>query len=514
MFVTVLLIGLVAVLFHWGVLRNYSYWKRKRVPHLPGSFPYGTMKDISLIKKYQGHNFDEIYQKLSPHPFGGAYIWNKPVLFLRDPEVIKIVMVKEFQHFRSRGRVELSEKEPLSMHLFSLEEDLWRAVRLKLAPTFTSGRLKHMFSIFEDAAKKMDGELLKIIKKGEPVNIKEVVTCFTLDTITSCAFGLEPNTADNEEFLKTSKKIFLPYVPLKLKVKIALALMFPFLKKFYRFNFVDQEVEHFLINMVKNTVKYREENNIRRNDFLDLMIQLKNKGKLENESKEASEAEKKAESTTIEFTPSLLAAQCFVFFAAGFETSSSVQSYGFYELAMNQDIQDRLRKEIDEVCEKYGGKLTYQALSEMTYLDQVISEVIRKYPTLPFLERKCTKQYSFPNYPEIVIEEGTKIYIPVYSLHHDPKYFPNPDKFDPDRFSAENKSSITPYTYLPFGEGPRYCIGMRFGQLQTRMGIASILKKYKVLPNKDTPSKLSFVGTGLVTTVSGPIKLVLEPRDD
>lgn len=83
---------------------------------------------------------------------------------------------------------------------------------------------------------------------------------------------------------------------------------------------------------------------------------------------------------------------------------------------------------------------------------------MRKYPTLPFLTRVCTKQYKIPDTNQ-VIEKGVRVFIPLYAIHHDPKYFPEPEKFLPERFSPENKSSIPPFVYLPFGEGPRICIG-------------------------------------------------------
>lgn len=84
-------------------------------------------------------------------------------------------------------------------------------------------------------------------------------------------------------------------------------------------------------------------------------------------------------------------------------------------------------------------------------------ETLRKYPSLPILTRRCTKTFSMPAGNRI--EKGDRIMIPVWSLHHDPDYFPDPDKFDPERFSSENKPTIKPFTYLPFGEGPRMCIG-------------------------------------------------------
>jgi cytochrome P450 family 6 len=92
----------------------------------------------------------------------------------------------------------------------------------------------------------------------------------------------------------------------------------------------------------------------------------------------------------------------------------------------------------------------------------MFTETLRKYPILPFLERKCCSKYELPT-PNgngtITLPAGTGVYIPVLGIHHDPTYYPEPEKFDPDRFTEENKRSRPNYTYLPFGEGPRMCIG-------------------------------------------------------
>lgn len=86
----------------------------------------------------------------------------------------------------------------------------------------------------------------------------------------------------------------------------------------------------------------------------------------------------------------------------------------------------------------------------------MISETLRKYPAVPFLLRKCVEDFTIN---AVTIEKDTMIVIPTIGLHYDPEYYPNPDIFDPERFSDSNKNKIVPYTYLPFGEGPRNCIG-------------------------------------------------------
>ncbi|XP_049762222.1 cytochrome P450 6k1-like [Schistocerca cancellata] len=114
---------------------------------------------------------------------------------------------------------------------------------------------------------------------------------------------------------------------------------------------------------------------------------------------------------------------------------------------------------------------TNGALLEM---GEVAEESLRKYPPAPVLNRECNQDYKIPD-SDVVLEKGTPIVLSVLGLHHDPTHFPDPDRFDPERFSEESKAKCHPYVYLPFGEGPRICIGMRMGLLQTNVGLVNIL---------------------------------------
>lgn len=97
-------------------------------------------------------------------------------------------------------------------------------------------------------------------------------------------------------------------------------------------------------------------------------------------------------------------------------------------------------------------------ISGLQYLDMVVSETLRMYPILPVLDRKAMNNYQIPG-TNVIIEKGTPVFIPLLGMHYDPQYFPKPDLFDPERFSEENRKSRTNYVYMPFGEGPRNCIG-------------------------------------------------------
>lgn len=170
---------------------------------------------------------------------------------------------------------------------------------------------------------------------------------------------------------------------------------------------------------------------------------------------------------------------------------------------MTDGVQDRLRHEIKTMLAKTGGKVTYDALmnaSEMPYLHQVIEETLRLYPIIPLLDRKCISPdgYSLEPYSNFKIPYGMPVYIPIFSLQRNEKYYPNPKKFDPDRFSHGNINNLTQFTTFPFGAGPRNCIGERFGLMQVKTGIVKILKDFRLEPTEKTPKEIKLEKKALV----------------
>ncbi|CAH1400045.1 unnamed protein product [Nezara viridula] len=504
MWLAIALSLLVVWLLYKYYISVYDLWKKRGIPYYPSKFPFGCSHEILTHPRFGAYLHDEMYKKLAPNPMFGLFVMRVPMLHVRDPELIQLILTKEFSHFRERMFFKSSEKDLLSQNLFGLGSEKWRALRVKLTPTFTSGKMKAMFPLFVNCAEAFDS--LIISKIGSNVDIKDLVGRLTTDIICCCAFGLDINTIQepDHELRRIGAQAFqMRFID---RVKILILQAMPKIANKIEARLSPKETEDYIVKLVEDTMEYRKKNNIKRNDFLDLLIQLNNKGTIGDDMKDEIEEQK---CQPFELTIGLMAAQCFVFFIAGFETSSSVQSFCLYELAVNQDIQTRVRKEIDEIIEKHGG-LTYQAVHEMEYLDMVISETMRKYPTLPLLMRYCTK--SITTRYGYKIEAGDSILIPVWSLHHDPEYYPDPEKFNPERFSEQNRESIKPYTYLPFGEGPRMCIGMRFGQLQTKVGLITLLRKSRVEPCAATKIPLVLGPSPMITAPKDPIVLKLVPQ--
>lgn len=135
---------------------------------------------------------------------------------------------------------------------------------------------------------------------------------------------------------------------------------------------------------------------------------------------------------------------------------------------------------------------------------------MRKYPPLSNLNRFAKSDYQVPN-TEQVIEKGMSIVIPVYAIQHDEEFYPNPEKFEPDRFNSEEVQKRDIMTWLPFGEGPRNCIGLRFGMMQARIGLVSLLNNFEVSVCDRTSVPIAFTPKSFILSPDGGLYLKVKP---
>lgn len=428
-----------------------SYWKRRGIKQKQQSFFFGSVKGLILQNECLANVTQNYYNFTKNEKICGLYFSYRPTLMINDPVLVRNIMIKDFQYFHDRGIYVNEEVDPLSGHLFSLSGEKWKKLRAKLTPTFTSGKLKGMFPILLDCGKTLQNFISnKIVTGDDIIEIRDLLARFNTDIIASVAFGIEVDSVNNPnaDFRIIGRKIF--EANFRNGIRLVLNFFIPKLNSILNLKGTDKEVEDFMMKIVKENVEYREANNVKRNDFMELLIQLKNYGYCKSSEEESTDGSKLIENDVVKkLTLNELCAQTFVFFAAGFETSSTTMSYCLYELAKNPHIQKKLQQEIDEKIS--NNKISYEIINELKYLNLCVDETLRKYPPVPILNRETTKNYTIPD-TNIVIEKGTSVIIPVYALHHDPQYFPNPEKFMPERF-LEKINEDGNLIYLPFGDG-------------------------------------------------------------
>ncbi|XP_015181295.1 PREDICTED: probable cytochrome P450 6a14 [Polistes dominula] len=498
---------IIAGIYLYFKLICFNFWKKRNVPYEEPIFPVGNLLELILDKQTIGDVFGEIYMKNKSHPFVGAYSFFKPNLVINDPNLIRFVLTKEFATFHDRGLYCNEKVDPLTGHLFFLPGQKWRNLRVRLTPTFTSGKIKNMFDTIQENGDLLENFLEKKAHDKNEIDVKEIFSCLFTDIIMSIAFGISCNSLENpkSEFRYYGKKMFEPRPIINTLMVFGSQIL-----DLFSIPFIDKKVSRFFLSAFEDTVNYREAHNIVRKDFLDLIMQLMKNGYVKSDEEKRVDSDNDTPKEVKKLTMPEGAAQAFVYFLAGFETTSSTVTFCLYELAMNPEIQKKTQEEIDRVLEKHGG-ISYNAISEMTYLHMVVSETLRKYPPLPFLNRIALKDIELPD-SNVVVPKGTPVIIPLLGLHNDPEFYPEPEKFIPERFTEENIRTRHQYTYLPFGEGPRICIGMRFALVQTKVVLTNALQKFTYSPGPKTPKKIKFLPGSLTLNTEGGLYLQIQPR--
>ncbi|XP_075153332.1 cytochrome P450 6d1-like [Haematobia irritans] len=488
------LIGIFIAAVYKLIQRHYSRWKLYGIPSdEKPSLLYGSLAKVGNRILPFGLALDELYQKFQ-YKFVGIYLVFKPAILVRDAEMIRDIMTTSFESFHDRGIYVDEDHNPMSANLLSLKGTRWRTLRSKLTPSFSSGKLKAMFDTVDDVAQKLiDHMSQKFLAEGkqlETFEIKSLLTTYTVDIVGSVIFGLDIDSFanPNNEFRLLTSRIFNESTVLQ-KIQGITAFVCPPVCNILCRLGVRDAITYRLRDIVQQTIEYRERHGVIRKDLLQLFIQLRNTGKISDDSDQLWSAVETAAEDFKSMSIDVIAANAFIFYMAGSETTSATAAYTLYELAMNPDVLGKVQDDVDKAVKKHGlnvkERLTYDAIQDMPYLDLCIMETLRKYPALPFLNRECTQDYQVPE-SKYFIKKGTAIVVSLFSLHRDPEYFPNPLEYRPERF-AKDQMDYNPIAYMPFGQGPRQCIAQRMGMVNVKAVLAKILMNFNIqnMPQKE-----------------------------
>ena len=276
----VILFGICAILISF--LDNYllTYWQRIGFYQVSPKFFIGNAWPLVLQKTSLGDFFQNIYIKHKKEKCVGVYLSYKSVLVINDPKLVQKILIDDFSYFQNRPMPLDEINDPLSGHLFSLRDKKWRDLREKLSPAFSTRRIRAMFPIVRRCARVLETYLRKNLKNG--VNLfefRELSAQYNTNVISSVAFGIDNDCINepNNIFRQISARFFEPNFTNTAKETLTF-LGGPKLFHQLKLKVVDQNIENFLFAIFKQTVDYRETNNFIRNDFMQLLIQLKNKG--------------------------------------------------------------------------------------------------------------------------------------------------------------------------------------------------------------------------------------------
>ena len=464
--VTVGLIVLLLTLVYLYLTRNKNCWKGKGIPSMSYHFPMGNA-GLEFFKKPFHQTSAELYE--TTKKAGGCVgmvDWVGPALSVTDPEIIKAVLVKDFETFPDRRVASFSAGIGIMGKMMtSLHGQEWKDVRNISTPTFSTGKIRSTTGILVEQANILAEQLFKESSQADgEINMKEVIARYTMDTIASVAFGLNADSIRNPEspIAKKATDLRKPMSSWKFLRFVILTNLPSFITKRYDTSklIINNDAIEFFANISRRTIKEREEHpEQRRNDYLQLLLDSR-----------------KDDSQKRKLTDDEIIAQCILFFFAGNDTTSNALTWAARLLAFYPAVQERVQAEIDDNLHSDNDNITFDMInSNMPLLDRVLAETLRMYPLMQ-LTRASNRDWRIPG-TDTVLPANSMVYMYPHSMQRDPDLYPNPDTFDPDRFLE----SPNPYAYLPFGQGPRNCIGMRFAQLQAKVALVAVLRKYSLV---------------------------------
>lgn len=526
MYLLLIVIVLLSYLY-WKSLKTFQHWSSRGVPGPKPYFLIGNLNEIFKGNQGQVHlALSKLYGKVY-----GFFLASSPVLVINDNKLIKQVLVKDFSYFVNRRELR-TYHEMWNKNIFNSEDEHWRRMRTIASPAFTSGKLRSMQPIMKGCVDKLINYIDHVVlrKQDGIVNdTKEMFAGFTIDVFATTTFATE--TDANGE--RSRKNPFVYHGQNFFNVRIINALPTLFIPKWllpklgYRTIF-DQTSFQWLIDFTTEIVRQRTRSQNKRNDLVQLLLDASGSGEqednyqkltVEDENDSNIENVSKIDNNNLNdrLTENEVISNCFLMFAAGFETTATTLFHSIYELAANVEVQQKLYDEIVQLMNDDDDGDDYPQFNEHNielitnkapYLEGVIKETLRHHPPVTIIHRRL-KNVSYRLTDTITLPPNQLIEVNAYAVHHMEEYWPEPERFKPERFHPSNRDQIHPYTWLPFGSGPRNCLGMRFALNEIKLCLAMLIIRYRFEMTTKTPMKLKYkVASPLLNTESFPIKIV------
>nr|WLK66391.1 cytochrome P450 [Eocanthecona furcellata] len=463
----------VCIFLYFGVIlwKANNYWKVRGVKHFKPWPLVGNLARALLFKRHISFYYDEVYRAFPKERMVGMYEFLTPTLVLRDPQLIENVLVKEFSTYPDHGPLFFEPGSISYQSVFSITGIRWRALRNKLVTTFSSGKMKFIYpEIVQSCQRLVDGHPERLDK--------DTIHVFAVKSFMNSMFGTKVLPGGEEELITKTKEVFQGK-PQRLIQQILL-IFFPKLADFFNLTFMSKSLDIYFRELLNTLVEQRESTNGQREDYAQILCEMKKMGKMNIYNKENNKIDE-----TFDVTNDMVLAQAFMFFFAGLDTNVLLMLHTAFELSLAKHCQEKARQEVRRVLKKHGG-YSWEAVKDMKYLEQCIQETLRIHPSLQFIFRMNNRDTEIGG---VKIKKDTRIVIPLHSLQMDPGHFPDPHVFDPERF---NEPLSSKFTYLPFSEGPRVCLGKRFTIIETITFFAHILDNFELHLSPDTVLPLRY----------------------
>ncbi|KAG5893586.1 hypothetical protein JTB14_028353 [Gonioctena quinquepunctata] len=495
---SVVLGAVFAVIFAFIGYRWYRLLSIKQkldwVTHLPGWPILGNALEFSGVKDL----LDDLTRITKPKgkktfiDFVGD-----PLIFTTDYDLIEFVLGTHSILNKSDSYRFI--KNWLGTGLLTSDGPKWKGRRRIATPGFHFSILEQFVGVFESNGKILVEKLKKKCNE-DSIDIYPFITMYALDIICETAMGVSVNAQSNEHSQYVNN--------VKLMCKIGMIrstsvfkthdLLYPLSLDYFREQKAVRQLHGVTNSVIDNRIKQLENlankktedvdelGRKRKLAFLDILLQSTFEGKPLSRDDIREEVD--------------------TFMFEGHDTTASAMTFATFLLAEHPDVQARA---LEEQKLLFGDDIlrssTYKDLMEMKYLECVIKEALRLYPSVPLYGRRAHEDI---NYKEHVIPKGTNIVIFDYGVLHDPDNYPDPEKFDPSRF--EQSDGKKPFLYIPFSAGPRNCIGQKFAMLEMKCTLSKLLRNFEILPA--TPKHSLILSAEAVLKSANGVRIKVRPR--
>nr|AIL94146.1 cytochrome P450 CYP3024A3 [Tigriopus japonicus] len=461
---------------YWSLTKNYGKFEKQGLFSIPPQILFGNSKDLFLQTKPMIDFYRDIYNQFGNNKCGIFYEGPTANFFVKDPELIKQVLIKDFDHFVDLNFIP-KELANLPMNEFGLANalgDEWRALKSSITPAFSLKNIKNIGT-------NINGPALDVIDclKKSPNGIADLELYsgyFAMDCIGRIVFSMDFQTAKSggNEFVKYGDGFFESW-------RFMVASVLPSAAKHLNIAVFNPKSSGFFLRLAHQVLSGRDGANSYPSDVLGLMMKIRD-GKLIPEVDDDKGSKQAMAAKCMD--NDMICRTLMQFFMDGYDTVSAMTTMCFFFVAHHPEVQDRLINEVDELAGRVGANITGDDVKDLPYMAQVYNETSRLAP-FSFTVRRCTKPWKVPG-TNAMIPVDMGVVIPIVGLHYDSAHFPEPEKFDPDRFSPENKHKITSGTFLPFGMGPRECIGMKIAQMEAKILMYQVLRNFRLEPCETT----------------------------
>ncbi|CAH1104042.1 unnamed protein product [Psylliodes chrysocephalus] len=406
-----------------------------------------------------------------------------PTLIISDPELIQQLTTTHLEKSLDYKVF----KRWIGQGLLTADVKVWKTNRRLITPCF--GRLSTLIS-FVDIFEKNGNQLVNYLENqmdNNSIDVFPLIKIITLNSMCETSMGVSKLNPDYmQTYCQSMQKLLKIYINRPSSIK-----RYDFLYRLSNDYIEEEKALKVVSEIFKMIMKEKINNNAEKNvdeensnlSFLDMLLEIQTKYGLSKE---------------------YIRDEVNTFLLGGHDTTATAIAFTLYSLAMNQHIQDKVLAEQIELFGSFKEDLevSHTELKQMKYLDLVIKESLRMFPPIPAIGRRITSDFKLGDYD---LPKNMNVTVFIYGCHHNPKYFPEPDKFIPERFLDS-----TPSSFIPFSFGPRNCIGNKFAMLQMKSCISKVVRYFKLLPPKPDYN-MNLIITATLFSENG-IRLSLEKR--